>query len=281
MKLMRFFAPLLIVSLGFGAGTPLVPGSRIQALSGTFIGLADDANAMYYNPAGIFYQVTMSTDVSFWRTDDGGLGGASAMFVNPSNPSGAMVGIGWTGIGLTGSTSEERAGAFIVPTVFSPMKRLPLGLGIKVVYGRNQTGDLKWRVTGDGGTLMPIIPSLKVGVVIRNILTTDLTSFPSTLGIGGAWSPISTLHTLIDMEGSSIQQIKDGGGTVALGIEFLPIRVLTLRGGMRKTSDNTLISGGVELKQYAQGSGLGIAYWFPSDEPQHGWFSIGFTYQTR
>jgi len=281
MNLMRFFAPLIVVSLGWCAGTPLVPGSRIQGLSGAFIGLADDANAIYYNPAGIFYHEAMSTDVSFWRTDDGGLGGASAMFVNPSNPSGAMMGIGWTGIGLTGSTSAERAGAFVLPTVFSPTKGFPLGLGIKVTYARNQMGDLKWRVTGDGGTLVPILLSLRVGVVIRNILKTEQLPFPSTLGIGAAWTPISTLHALIDLEGSSFQQIKDGNSTIALGMEFMPIQYLALRGGMRKSSDNTLISGGVELKQYSQGSGLGIAYWFPSEEPRHGWFSIGFTYQVR
>ena len=58
---------LLIVVTAWSSPTPLLPGSRVQALSGAFTGLADDANAIFYNPAGIAYQIRLSSDFSFWR----------------------------------------------------------------------------------------------------------------------------------------------------------------------------------------------------------------------
>jgi hypothetical protein len=272
---------LLITAVGWGAPTPLLPGSRVQALSGAFTGLADDANAIFYNPAGIAYQQYLSSDFSFWRTDDGKLSGASLMYFNPSTASEVMAGIGWTGTGLTGATSDERAGAFIVPTVYSPAKNIPLGVGLKVVYDRNSSGKLIWHGAIDAGTMLMLGRSLRIGVVARNFLRTGLDAFPKTVALGASWTAGSFLKVVADVEANSLDEARNGDGIYAAGVELRPLNYAVLRAGARLVEDNWYYSIGLEISQTSGGSGIGVAYLFPSDELSHGWFSLGFTYMIR
>jgi hypothetical protein len=271
----------LIASVSLGAPTPLMPGSRIQALSGAFVGLADDANAIFYNPAGIAYLNMLATDISFWRTDDGQFGGVSAMFINPSSAAGSMVGLGWTGIGVTSGTSEERAGAFVLPSVFYPAKGIPLGAGIKVTYDRDLLGNLKWRGTADVATLVPIIETFRLGAIAKNIIKTDQDQFPSSFRIGCAWLPSGTIRAMLDVEGETMDQVRDGDVILAVGAEVQPIHYVSFQGGMLTRSDDTMFSLGADMRQAAGGSSLGIAYWCPSDDIGAGWFSVGFVYKLR
>ncbi len=272
---------ILTVSCGWGAPTPLVPGCRIQALSGAFVGLADDANAVFYNPAGVAYHQILSSDISMWRTDDGQLGGLSIMYINPSSQAGNMVGIGWVGTGLTTATSEERAGAIVLPTLYSPSRGVPIGVGLKAVYGRNASGTFKWKGTVDVGTLVQVMETVRIGAVIRNAYQTKLTAFPTVVRVGGAWKPIPILTMLLDVETDNFQEFWEGEATWAAGIEAAPVPYATFQAGMQRAGEETLFSVGAETRQNVGGSSIGIGYWFPSDDINRGWFSLGFAYRTR
>jgi len=272
------FVVILFATVGWGAPTPLVPGSRVQAFSGAFTGLADDANAIFFNPAGIAFHRRLSSDISFWRTDDGKLGGASVMYINPSTASQTMAGIGWTGIGLSSATANERAGAFVIPTLYSPVRNLPLGLGLKVVYDQNSSGDLKWRGTLDAGTILAIGESFRVGAVARNILKTRLDAFQSSFAAGASWTAGSIFAVVVDGDAVSMDQVKNGDANYSAGAELQPFMFAIFRGGVRLTPDTTYYSMGVELKQ-SLGSGIAVGYWFPSENFHHGWFSLGFAYR--
>ncbi len=272
---------IVTVSCGWGAPTPLVPGCRIQALSGAFVGLADDANAVFYNPAGVAYLQILSSDISMWRTDDGQLGGLSVMYINPSSQAGNMVGLGWVGTGLTTATSEERAGAIVIPTLYTPSRGVPIGVGLKAVYGREASGAFKWGGTVDVGTLLQIMETVRIGGVIRNVLETDLTAFPRVVRVGGSWKPTPSFIALVDIETDNIQNFLDGEATWAAGVEVAPLSYATFQAGMQQSGDEILFSVGAETRQNVGGSSIGIGYWFPSDEIHLGWFSLGLAYRTR
>jgi hypothetical protein len=282
MNILRIgLAILLIAVVAQGAPTPLLPGSRVQAMAGAFTGLADDADAIFYNPAGIAFQSYLSSDISFWRTDDGKLGGASLMYYNPSTSGEVMAGIGWTGTGLTGATASERAGAFIIPTIYTPLKSVPLGLALKLVYDRNSTGKLIWHGAFDASTMLMFGPGFRVGAVARNFLRTGLDAFPSTVAVGASWTLGSLLKIALDAEANSIDEARNGDGVYAIGAELRPLRFGIIRGGARLIQNDWYYSAGAEIKQKSGGSGVGIAYLFPADSPDHGWFSFGFTYRIR
>jgi hypothetical protein len=274
-------ALLLIAAAGWGAPTPLLPGSRVQALSGAFTGLADDANAIFYNLAGITFQKYLSSDFSLWRTDDGKLGGASVMYINPSTANHTMAGLGWTGTGITGATAKERAGAFIIPTVYIPAKNFPLGLGLKIVYDRNSSGKLIWHGAFDAGTMLMFGRSLRIGAAVRNFLRTGLDAFPTTVALGASLKSGSVLKLVVDGEANSIDEVRKGEGIYAAGVELRPVDYAILQGGVRNVEDIWYYSMGAEISQSSGGSGIGIAYLFPSDAFSHGWFSFGFTYTIR
>jgi len=269
---------VLVASYGWAAPTPLVPGSRVQAFSGAFTGLADDANAIFFNPAGIAFHRRLSSDISFWRTDDGKLGGASVMYINPSTASQTMAGIGWTGIGLSSATANERAGAFVIPTIYSPVRSVPLGLGLKLVYDQNASGDLKWRGTIDAGTMLEFGEVFRIGAVARNIIRTRLEAFPSLFAAGASLTAASVFAVVIEGDALSMDEVKNGDANYAAGLELQPFMFAIFRGGVRLTPDTTYYSMGVELKQ-SLGSGIAVGYWFPSDGFKHGWFSLGFAYR--
>jgi hypothetical protein len=274
-------AILLFVSVAYSAPTPLLPGSRVQAMAGAFTGLADDANAIFYNAAGFAYQRYLSSDISFWRTDDGKFGGASLMYFNPSTASEVMSGLGWTGTGLTEGTANERAGAFIIPTLYMPMESIPFGLGLKLVYDRNSSGKLIWHGAFDASTMLMLDSGFRVGAVARNFLRTGLDAFPSTVALGASWTSGSMFTLSVDAEANSIDEVRNGEGIYAFGAELRPVRYAIIQGGARLLDDNWYYSAGAEISQKSGGSGVGIAYLFPADNTDHGWFSFGFTYRIR
>lgn len=119
----------LSVSLFAGGFALSGVGSRATAMGGAYRGLADDATAMYWNPAGLAFQDGNKVD----------LGGT---FIMPSakweNPNAAATGL------RPGETESEKAlKAF--PNAFLTMAKHPklkYGLGVFVPYGLGSTWDL-------------------------------------------------------------------------------------------------------------------------------------------
>lgn len=61
-------AVLLAVGIAVPAGAQMAPGVRAQGLAGAFTGVADDASAVYWNPAGIAVGSLVSGVIDFGET---------------------------------------------------------------------------------------------------------------------------------------------------------------------------------------------------------------------
>lgn len=113
-------------------------GSRATAMGGAFRGLADDASAMYWNPAGLGFMEEMSI----------GLGGT---FILPSaewNSKGTMFAYNGNPVqtmpGYTDKKYEAEKSLRSFPNLFITMAknpRLKYGLGVFVPYGLGTTWD--------------------------------------------------------------------------------------------------------------------------------------------
>jgi len=106
-------------------------GSRATAMGGAYRGLADDASAMYWNPAGLGFIDGNSVD----------LGGTFILPSSTWDPTGTAV----TGIpGFSAKEYEAEKSLRSFPSLFATMAKNPklkYGLGVFVPYGLGTTWD--------------------------------------------------------------------------------------------------------------------------------------------
>ena len=88
---MAFFALFLVLPAVVGAQTFGGVGTRAEGMGGAFVAVADDASAVYWNPAGLATGATFDfqisgglTPVPVWGSDPGDT--RSALFVGATMP---------------------------------------------------------------------------------------------------------------------------------------------------------------------------------------------------
>ncbi|PKN71898.1 MAG: hypothetical protein CVU50_09655 [Candidatus Cloacimonetes bacterium HGW-Cloacimonetes-3] len=136
MKKIQFLTLILtFLSIGtmlFAGGFALSGvGSRATSMGGAFRGMADDASAMYWNPAGLGFMDEMSV----------GLGGTFILPSSTWDPTGTAL----TGIpGFSAKEYEAEKSLRSFPNLFATMAKNPklkYGLGVFIPYGLGTTWD--------------------------------------------------------------------------------------------------------------------------------------------
>ncbi len=110
-------------------------GARPIGMGNAYTALADDVNAIYYNPAGLAQldecQFTSGYGKLYWGLDDGSnLGSGFVGYAHPLYHWGTL-GAGWLNFGLQGLYQEN---SFIFSYGNSLKKRLLAGLNLKLLY---------------------------------------------------------------------------------------------------------------------------------------------------
>ncbi len=110
-------------------------GARPIGMGNAYTALADDVNAIYYNPAGLAQldecQFTSGYGKLYWGLDDGSnLGSGFVGYAHPLYHWGTL-GAGWLNFGLQGFYREN---SFIFSYGNSLKKRLLAGLNLKLLY---------------------------------------------------------------------------------------------------------------------------------------------------
>ncbi len=242
MKKIQFTMFILIfLSIGsmlFAGGFSLTGvGSRATAMGGAFRGLADDASAMYWNPAGLGFVDGMTVDV----------GGTFIMPSGTWNSAGTQ----YTAIpGFSSKEYEAEKSLRSFPSAFITMAKNPklkYGLGVFVPYGLGTTWDV-YKLPTSTSTTGPltyaagfpenelkssiavvdihptvayqIMPNLSAGLGLSVMYTTielGKISFNPLLGATAYLQPISS-----DMSGDGI------GYGANMGLVYKPTECLSL-----------------------------------------------------
>ena len=153
-------------------------GARALALGNNFVSIADDATAVYWNPAGLSrlqrHQIYLGSEYS------ADIEGVQRGFVSATLQSRMVsVGVGWSRTSLEDAMNEDfvyvsasrtlvqrSLGAFI--SLGATMKIAHIGLqtaGFQVQGLRDSDTNL----TADLGLLAAPIPNVRLGVIVRNI----------------------------------------------------------------------------------------------------------------
>ncbi len=244
-KLSLIVAALVLASSAYARYEDVGMGSRPLGMGGAFVALADDANGIYWNPAGL---VQMKRQEALFM--HGLYGGISAInfdylaYVYPMPYS--AIGGGWSTVGVT--LEEGDGQSFSTSRMSEDMYYLSLGLN-PALFGNDTltVGATLKRLTidtrfegGSGmgfdfGALFRPFQWAQVGVMLRNVAT-DVRNekLPTTLRVGAA-SRLFTDRLRLVMDVSTKDNIGTVDATVAqphFGLEYQPMKMVALRAGI-------------------------------------------------
>lgn len=247
--------PALIIALPVVAGAEVsyqVPiGARGIGMGGAFSAVADDATAIYWNPAGlplIGHQEVTGGHANLFGSE---IRDSFISFVLPLTPSQA-VGIDWYHSGY--SDSELDFGENRIDLAYGRRIGSRFSAGAVVKYLNRNTGLDGFEVRrGSGfgidfGVLYQPIPMLRIAGVGQDAFDTELkysagngnvVAFPRTLRAGAALTPWSWGTVAVDVD-----------DRLHVGAEYRPAELLALRAGLQ---DDV---GGPEGTELSFGAGI-------------------------
>jgi hypothetical protein len=216
------------------------PDARTGGMGGASLGLAENPQAFFANPAGLSSK-GMVLGLSYLPYP-AGIHIGSVVFKPANNtPLRFSAGAFYLNSGqmkLTSPTNEE-LGTFAYQVInlggtvaYPIIEKMSVGANLKAHLAAADS-NMQVAVAGDVGLMMTdLLPGLSVGLVMQNAAF-EITPFvqersPMPLGIGGGVSYGGVKNLLV---GVDVSKPLDAPLIVRGGVEFLPIDILALRAG--------------------------------------------------
>jgi len=242
-------------------------GARPMSMGETFVAVADDINAIYWNPAGIPTLDHLGINSMHSNLFSSDIGNNYLALCIPGFEK-TSFGVDWMNIDFGDEEFEYGKNKFNFSFGYQPYDRLSVGvnvkyvtmnMGIKEVFHDNFSG---WG--GDVGLLYRLYPKLKLGLMIYDIMNTSLSRikgpiYKRNLRLGAAYQLFNNLLMATDLD-----------DRLHLAAEWWPFkRLLALRGGIQQdffTEERMICSFGLGLDIPFRGQRLRFDYAF-SDTP--------------
>ncbi|MFA4844820.1 MAG: S-layer homology domain-containing protein [Candidatus Margulisiibacteriota bacterium] len=293
---------LLLSSAAFAVDSDsLSVGARPISLGKAYVGLADDASAIFLNPAGLGQISALNLFNSYTspHSDESTitLGAIFPRF------QGVTAGLGYVNHTTTGIPMELPATVEVNYTeqeiVFSlagaMVDRLAIGLNLDILMkGFSVDSPLLAANRGSGmdldlGFLYQARRDLNLGLNFQNILPANLggrfnydsgasASLPANIKLGAAWKVRKEVMILLDLDKALERPVPLLWHS---GVEWRPSELIAIRGGIDQTPKNgsetyTNFAGGIGLR--ARGITFDYTYYksgLPT-EPTTSYFAIGY-----
>ena len=210
-------------------------GARPVSMGGAFVGLADDINAVYWNPAGL----TQNKAMSFTSMFNNYLAGITytnlaLTFGDPNMPLSTGLAIDYLSAGAidettagaptgTGKTFTPTAFSLTMPFAFQIIEPLSVGFNAKIMSDKISTGEA-FGYGLDLGALWKITNEISVGFCARDLLGALMethatlpqttTALASNFALGMSYRLPSWKIAL------DYNQPNDNQGTINLGAEY-------------------------------------------------------------
>jgi len=205
-------------SLKYGVGV------RPLGMGGAFTAVADDVNAIYYNPAGLGDQI-----IGYSLGNEDLYGTVNTV----SNYD--LLNVGFLGLGemRTVSTSGESLSASTIALGKMGSNGISWGVSYKRIQSSTKIADYDtW--SGDAGLLVRLTPDLTFGILGQDIVKAPKLDLPTTARYGFAYRPFSRALTMaFDLETGRSGNV---GILTQWGVEAVLTSGFKVRGGSDRGS---------------------------------------------
>jgi len=277
---------LLLAQQGFAVFLNLTPGARPKAMGGSFVALADDGLAIYYNPAGLSQVTDYQFHTSYQRPF--GLSFLSHSWADLTIPLGGYGTLGFSfqkqGLEYKGVDMEEEK-TFQFGQGFRLMgdihSWLSLGYAINLYsleFGKSVGGvDLgsAHTIGIDIGGLAGIWRRTRLGFIAHNLNNPQMGKgskfdLPQSIIVGICYSPYKGMHTNWDVE-----KELNSNTQLHFGMESKLTKSLDLRVGLQNNPNLYTLGMGI----YYQGISFDYAFSYNSQPGSTHQFTLGYRFK--
>ena len=250
---MRFLLTILSISIIFGQGIEQIPsGTRPLGMGGAFVAVADDANTINWNPAGL--PGLRRTEFTSTYSDLYRLGITHSYFGLVRNFSDRIaLGLDWGSLGFDDKELLFSENKLNLSLGIQVLKSLSFGLNSKYLSRDMQLDGTSYgKSSGIGydlGLLWQVTKSIRFGMSVYDVGGTDVsykdktveTILPEATKFGVAINPLDNLLLAFDY-----------GDRIHAGAELTIANRLLLRGGIQQENHDeekfTILSAGTSIK---------------------------------
>ena len=218
-------------------------GARPMGMGGAFTAISDDANSLFWNPAGLS-QISSRLATTTYRSYVAGIKGGYGAYIQPHGETGTFgVGIGYLNFGemvKKGPNNEILGtGTFgssaLVPTLgfgLQLSEEMGIGLALKGIYWTIDEDASQGLAVDLGGVYRVEEKAFKGAILIQNLgfqvtpFGEEKESLPWVAKAGASYQPTEVLTLALDL----VQPV-DNKFSLSLGFEWQPRDMFAIRGG--------------------------------------------------
>lgn len=221
-------------------------GARPLAMGETFLAVADDINAIYWNPSGLPAMDHLGVNSMNSNLFNSGVGVNYLALCIPTLPR-TSIGVDWMNIGFNDDELEFSKNKFNFSGGYKLLNWISLGFNVKYIRMTaaldNMSQGTYYGWGADFGMLCKLHPKLKVGMVVHDFTDTHLKEiagpvYEQNLRVGAAYQIFDNLLVAADVD-----------DRFHFGSEWWPFKsVLALRAGIQQdfyTDENITLSYGM------------------------------------
>jgi hypothetical protein len=265
----------------------LSPSARVMAMGGTFVALADDGFAIYYNPAGLYQVTDYQFHSSYQRPF--GLSFLTHSWVDLAVPMGdygtlgfsfQKLGVEYKGVDMEGEKTFQFGQGFKLMGDIHSWLSLGYALNLySLEFGRSVEGEALGSAHTFGlniGVLAGLWERTRLGFMAGNINNPQMgESFkydlPQTIILGICYSPYEGFITNWDVEKELNNQTQ-----LHFGAEGRLNNSLSLRVGLQNNPNFYTLGMGI----YYQGISFDYAFSYNSEPGSTHQFTLGYRFRT-
>ncbi|MDD5772095.1 MAG: hypothetical protein PHX78_01350 [bacterium] len=246
---------------------PKIIGSRVLGLGGAFTAIANDANAVFINPAGILQIKGGFLDMGYNAASDKNFYSAHMGFANSSPAENEAAGLGFYTKGNNIDQVKDRQHIILISLAQAYTKNFYFGGNAKYIKNTSEneidiTSTKESAFSFDIGMLFTLNEFVSLGVMGYDLGKPDISTNPRkvTAGLGLNFTPVMNIGFDVDHFAQKGISQRD----YHAGIDFLPQQSMSVQLGYYtdKLNNTEAITGGfrLQLKQKDRNDYIGYAY---------------------
>lgn len=246
---------------------PKIIGSRVLGLGGAFTAIANDANAVFINPAGILQLRGGFLDLGYNRESDEDFYSGHMAFANSSPVENEAAGLGFYTRGDNIPQGKDRQYIILISLAQMYTKNFYFGGNAKYIRNTKKieidtTSIKESAFSFDIGMLFKLNEFVSLGVTGFDLGKPDISTNPRkvTMGLGLSFAPVANMGFDVDHFAQKGIAQRD----YHAGIDFLPQQSMSFQMGYYtdKINESESVTGGfrLQLMQKDRNDYVGYSY---------------------